>query len=576
MKFNSFLKSFLFAITVVFFISCDKDFNEIGADFVDNDHYTFTTQKYDVIAYNQSLGPVQTSNLPINALGYYDNPVFGKTTASFVTQLELASVNPTIVNPATVTVDSVYLYVPYFSHLKDEVDADGFNKYELDSIYGAGKIKLEVFRNNYYLRNLDANPISGLLEQQNYFSDERLTTIETVTPTAFSNRLNNRTDIGGIYQNDNFEFRSNPVKFFKSDGSVRERLIPGVYMDLDRDKFKTDILQAGASNLIDNNAFKNYYRGLYFKVSTHPDYPNGAALAQLNFAQGKIVIIYKDATSATVTTPVRKTMTLNMKGYTVNFLENSNNGTTANNAYNSAISNNVPDGPTGDSRLYLKGGQGSMAIIDLFRGLKNDATVDPADPLYENPLRKMRDEKWIINEANLVFNIDDSNPSGLGANDIKLEANRIYLYDFTNKRPLIDYYFDSSTNIDPKFNKLVHSGIVQKVSVNARGTKYKIRITNHIRNLIKYGGADVAKDSTNVKLGLVVTESINGVTNVRVKNPFSYIETNPNTGLHEVKNAKYIPAMSVMNPLGTVLYGSSSTVPLTERLQLEIVYTKPD
>jgi len=31
-----------------------------------------------------------------------------------------------------------------------------------------------------------------------------------------------------------------------------------------------------------------------------------------------------------------------------------------------------------------------------------------------------------------------------------------------------------------------------------------------------------------------------------------------------------------MSPLGTVVYGSSSIVPLTERLQLEIVYTKPD
>ena len=34
--------------------------------------------------------------------------------------------------------------------------------------------------------------------------------------------------------------------------------------------------------------------------------------------------------------------------------------------------------------------------------------------------------------------------------------------------------------------------------------------------------------------------------------------------------------MSAINPLGTVLYGSSSDVPLTNRLQLEIVYTKPD
>ena len=276
--FNSFLKLFIFGFALAFFVSCDKEFNEIGADFVDNDHYNFATQKYDVIAYNQSSGPVQTNNLPINALGYYNNKVFGTTKASFVTQLELASVNPTFINPSTITIDSVYLHVPYFSHKKDELDADGYNIYQLDSIYGAGKIKLEVFRSNYFLRNLDPNPISGLLEQQSYFSDQT-TDIENITPPLSSLRLNNNIDLTPIdqtYQNDNFEFRNTPIKFYKTDPITnallsplveRARLAPGIYMDLDEGKFLTDIIHAGTANLADNNAFKNYYRGLYFKVT---------------------------------------------------------------------------------------------------------------------------------------------------------------------------------------------------------------------------------------------------------------------------------------------------------------------
>ena len=580
MKFNSFLKPFLFAITVVFFISCDKDFNEIGADFVDSDHYNFTTQKYDVVAYNQNLGPVQTNNLPINALGYYNNPVFGRTKASFVTQLELATVNPTFVKASIIAVDSVYLHVPYFSKLT-ATDANGDSTYNLDSIYGSGKIQLEVFRNNYYLRNLDPNPISGLLEQQNYFSDQK-SDFEANHVAARLNKVGAPSS-----QSNDFEFSPNQIKFLKTDpitnlpvvpNVVRERLAPGIYMDLQESTFLTDIIQAGTANLADNNAFKNYYRGLYFRVSGHPDFPGGAALSLLNFAQGKIVIVYRDAALATDTTPtVRKTMTLNMKGYTVNLLENIDNAT--NGSYNAAISNNVPDAPTGDSKLYLKGGQGAMAIIDLFRGLRNDDLVDPADPSYQNPLQKMRDENWLINEANLVFNIDDT-PSGLGPNDISLEANRILLYDLNNKRPLIDYYTDSSTNPNVKFNKLVHSGIVQKVSVTDRGTKYKIRITNHIRNLIKYGGPNVTKDSTNVKLGLVITENINTTASAKLKNPFSYIDRNPNTGMFETKTSKYVPVSSVMSPLGTVLFGnnvpSTDIINYDKRLQLEIVYTKPD
>ncbi len=565
MKFNSFLKAFLFGFIAVFIASCDKDFNEIGADFVDNDHYDFLTQKYDVVAYNQALGPVQTNNLPLNALGYYNNPVFGKTKASFVTQLELASVNPTFLKlPQDIVVDSVYLHVPYFASVTGS-DADNVNTYALDSIYGSGKIKLEVFRNNYYLRNLDPDPISGLLEQQNYFSGtSQIADIEAVTSTLSSAKLN----IGVASQNNDFEFSNNVIKFLKTDTAgqiitpnvVREFLAPGIYMDLDKAIFKTAIIQAGSSNLIDNNAFKNHFRGLYFKVSSHSDNPDGAALSMLNFAQGKIVIVYKDNKSATDLAQVRKTITLNMRGITVNLLENINSAT--NGDYTNALSNSTPDAPTGDSRLFLKGGEGSMAIIDLFEGKKN--SLSPV-------LNTMRSENWLINEANLVFNIDNNI---LGANNSSLDPNRIYLYDLNNKRPLIDYFFDSSTTIDPKFNKFVHSGIIQKASISARGTRYKIRITNHVRNLVDFGG--VAKDSTNVKLGLVVIENINSFANAQLKNPFSYIDVNSNTGLPEIKTAKFVPAMSVMNPLGTVLYGSSSDVPLVNRLQLEIVYTKPD
>jgi hypothetical protein len=34
--------------------------------------------------------------------------------------------------------------------------------------------------------------------------------------------------------------------------------------------------------------------------------------------------------------------------------------------------------------------------------------------------------------------------------------------------------------------------------------------------------------------------------------------------------------MSVMSPLGTILYGSSPSVPDDKRLKLEIYYTKPN
>ena len=77
---NSFFKSFLVIIaSIALFASCDKDFNQIGSDIIDDGHFGFL--KYtdaSVVAFNQGVGVVQTNNLPLNSLGIYDNPVLEK------------------------------------------------------------------------------------------------------------------------------------------------------------------------------------------------------------------------------------------------------------------------------------------------------------------------------------------------------------------------------------------------------------------------------------------------------------------------------------------------------------------
>jgi hypothetical protein len=71
--------------------------------------------------------------------------------------------------------------------------------------------------------------------------------------------------------------------------------------------------------------------------------------------------------------------------------------------------------------------------------------------------------------------------------------------------------------------------------------------------------------SKNVKLGLVVTESIAAITNAKLETPV--------TGNNDIE---FSPLASVMNPLGTILYGSSLNVPENKRLKLKIYYTKPN
>ena len=173
------------------------------------------------------------------------------------------------------------------------------------------------------------------------------------------------------------------------------------------------------------------------------------------------------------------------------------------------------------SRLYLKGGEGSVAIIDLFGpDADNDGIADE--------LEEIKSKGWLINEANLVFHVDAAKMATSN------EPNRIYLYDLTNNRPVVDYFLDVTNSADVKKSKYVFSGLINKEAVtNGRGQTYKIRITNQIRNLVKYA------DSTNVKLGLVVTENIGETGFSKLKTPNSF--------------TKKLPKASVMNPLGTVL-----------------------
>jgi len=545
MKFNFLFKTFIIGLSILFFASCDKDFNELGSEIVGNDNYSLNKEAIDVVAYNQNIGVYRTSDLPVNSLGTYTNPVFGKTTASFVTQLQLAASSPKFYRPSTsIIIDSVYLYVPYFSSVNSTDATTGDSTYELsrDSIFGDKEIDLKVYESNYYLR--DNDPATGFQEPQHYYNNQENDffpdpTLLTLLNTDNRN-IQDSTATQDNSQNSKFKFSDKQIKIYKNIGkptvAVKERLAPGMLLSLNKEFFRQKIFNAPANVLYNNNVFEDYFRGLYFKVDNNTTTsPNQGTLAKLNFANGYIRIIYRDNTSESDTALVRRSLDIKLGGHSVNLIKSD---------WSNPITS--PNTIVGDNKLYLNGMGGSMAVIDLFAGTTGAAK-----------LQDIKDKNWLVNEANLTFTIDNAamiSPS----NGPAPEPNRIYLYDLNNKRPLIDYFADLTTANSSKYNKFIHGGIIQK-NTSERGTTYKIKITNHIRNLI-------LKDSTNVKLGLVVTESINNPLNVNLFSPFI------NNGV----TTKFVPAMSVVNPLGTILFGSNPSVPVGQRLKLEVYYTKPD
>jgi hypothetical protein len=520
---TSFIKKMLLVvISIVFLYSCDKDYNSIGGNLMGDNHFDLLQYTSPVLAHNQKIGPVASNNLAINALGIINDPAFGKTTAHFATQLNLATIAPTI--GANAVVDSVYLSIPYFSTLTT-TNTDGSHVYELDSIYGGqAPIKLSVYESGYYMRDLD--PLGGLQQSQSYFTNQN-----TIFDAAkIGSRLNNSTD---TKQNDAFFFSPKEIiqNTTGTDGKVTTaRSLPAMRLKLNSSFFATKILSA-PDKLVTNDVFKDYFRGLYFKVEGVSG--SEGSMAMMNFKAGKITISYReDYTDANgVTTKVQKSIELNLTGNSVSLLDQSN----VNSSYLSAV--NSPNTNSGDANLYLKGGEGSMAVINLFN--------TPGE------LDLIRSKGWLINEANLIFSIDGTKMAN------STEPNRVYLYDLTHNIPVYDYYVDATSASDAKKSKYVFSGIINKEAVtNGRGQTYKIRITNQIRNLVKHA------DSTNVKLGLVVTETIGDAsfTKLKTANTFS----------------SKVAKTSVMSPLGTILYGSHPSVPDDKRLKLQIYYTKPN
>lgn len=548
---SSFLKKLVFALTafsVVLFVSCDDDFNLLGADVIDGDiHSDMEREEVSVVAYDRPTGAVQANNMTQNQLGVYDNPVFGKTVSNFVTQVVMASENPTLYEPV---VDSVYLYIPYYTTAK-EAGEDGETIYEWGNslntyIFGdpEAKFNLKIYQNGYYLRDTDPGATDNT---QRYFSDDKAMVENMVVGQP-------------LFEGDTtFSLKEVRIdaKVTDDSGNVTDKVVerkkPGLYIQFDPARFNELFFsQANRGNLINNTVFKNYFRGLYFKV----EQLDKAVMNIPDFASGTITVKMRDyeaLTSGTTAGPdlekglIRKTVTFNLKGNTINFFDN-----TYNTDFNTAVSNS--DVTLGDDRLYLKGGAGSMAVVSL-----NDAKINE----LIQTIGKGAGNNVLINEANLVFYVDNNTENGMGGNASRnvVAPWRLYLYDLKNRKPIIDYSMDATTyQSNPKLDKYNFGGIIDTLSDGR--IAYKIRLTNHIKNIIK-------GDSTNVKLGLVVTDNINITTNYKLKTPFT-------EGDIQVKD---VPYSSVQNLLGTKLYGSN--VPAdgngSEKngVKLEIYYSKP-
>jgi len=517
----------LLLVLITSFIACDKDFATIDSDIINNDtatHFDTDALLFNVVAYNKKLDPVQTNNLPINLLGVYNDPLYGLTSYNVVTQITTDIFDREF--GENVVMDSVVLTIPYYSRVV-EVKDDGESIYELDSVFGTSPIKLSIYENNYFLRDFDPN--SNNFSQQKYYSDGS-TGSDQISSTQLEGQL--------IAEVTDFVPSEKEIKLVDTAGTVT-RFVPSLRLKLDNDFwFQKIIAKEGEPELTNASNFKNYFRGLYFKVEVNGLDGN---MALLNFgnANANVTMYYTlDDPTTEGGNRVGRSYIFTFTGNRVNLM--------------SPLEFPIPDGDmvNGDDKLYLKGGQGSLAVIKLFDGLIQDPETG-AD-VSQLEYFKSKKEKWLINEANLIFYVDQASVVGLK------EPERIYVYDIENGTPLIDYYADIDNSVNPINSRISHLGklVHEEEDPNQPGIKYKIRITEHLNNIL-------LRDSTNVKLGLAVSPNVN----LEGSNPQRSILTSDDL-------VNKVPSSSILTPRGTVLFGNSTTTE-EKKVYLEIFYTEP-
>lgn len=531
---NSFFKTLPFLFFIVLFNSCDKEFSVVGSDLIEDGHFNIVKESSSTVqAAWKKTGGIASNNLAVNALGVLDNTVFGQTTANFATQvqLDLTSVNPVINSDLGQDIVSVTLYVPYFTKPSVSTDKDGRPVYVLDSIYGnkASKIKLKIYENKFLLGSLNTEPGAPLSDNVNYPQ-----LYYTNQNTLFSEKKG-----ALLYQNNDFVFSekeyADPVPATITSAATTTYTAPGMRLSLDKAFFQKLLFDKTSNgySLASNSQFEQYFKGLYFSVEKNDV---SGVLAVMNFKKGTIVVKYKEKALATdPTLTVEKSITLNLTGNTVNLLNNEPSAEA--DSYSS---------PRAD-RLYVRGGEGSVATIDLFNPAVDIVTYNSNTRKIElgksnnipDELDYIKEKRWLVNDASLTFYVDQTLMK-----NVTTEPSKMFLYDIKNR-------------------KILAAAVLEKDAAG-RGFKYRFSITDYVRGLIK-------DNNVNFKLGVSVAQVITNVTFKKIKEAPAYaIWNNLKT---EQQNAYFFPESSVMSPLGTIFYGSNSTDE-NKRLKLEIYYTK--
>lgn len=532
-------------VLIISLASCEEEFSNIATNIIDQNFTTELDDSRTVVAYSKRIPSVQSNGMPVYQFGVYNDPVYGKTSANLLSQVVLGSgdVDPNF-GDCTV-LDSVVLYLPFFNTSTVEGET---TVYSLDSVFGGDPINISIYESDFFLRDFD--PETNFEETQNYYSSQGPLFKDQIVTGGVNNLM---------FSIENFTPSAEPhiilVNEINEQGEseqVPQTLPPGIRVKLPSAFFQEKIIdQEGSLALLNNNNFREYFRGLYFEVSSTTDDGN---LFLLNLSDGDSdplndarINLYYTFKSLTGNETCEDEGLEEFQG-DLEILFNAISVNTYENSIPLDINDALTNANTaeGEENLYVKGGAGVLTIIELFG--------DDADGNgIADELEDLRDKGWLINEANLIFYVDQDKIDG-GAS----EPERLFIFDAKNNRRLIDFDLDITSNQLPVDAITEHLGRLERGS-DDNGQFYKIKITTHLSNVIN-------RDSLNVPLGLMVSQNV-------TEPAFQELENDlvPRPGLI----IKEVPVSGVIAPQGTVLFGNNTTNE-NKRLKLQIFYTEPE
>ena len=541
--------SLVFSLLLASFLACDKDFSVIDSDVLGEQNANFFTDStsFQIVAYNKKLESLQINDLSSTLLGVYNDPAYGQTIASIVAQLVPSTYAPDFGdNPV---IDSVVLTIPYFNRI---VGAENGNSiYTIkDSLYGKksdgtiSPFKLSIYQNTYLIKDID--PYSNTNERQNYFSKADGTVLNGNTNINFDALKGSL-----VYENSAVIPDSLPTKtsLGVGDAKVTTQSAPAFRDKLNIAFWKTAIIdKEGSTELSKASEFSNYFRGLYFKAE--PVAGNGNMIL-LNLASTNAnITIYYSKDSSVAGEKIQASYVLRFTGNILN---------TFNNDYSTVLFLNG-DRTTGDEKLYIKGTEGSMAVVDLFSGANaletflNDYRVPLGNGNYKKDANGNYSLKRLINDAQLIVYEDETMPTQpkYTNGDDYHKYDRLYAYDIKNNIPVNDYSLDPTVNNTsaPYFSTYFHLGLR---NTNAAVSKYKIHLTEHLNNIL-------LRDSTNTKLGLTLSSNVNQTKNAKILNSTDEVTS--------------VPSVSIITPRGTRLYGTKPNIPANRKMKLKVFYTE--